>query len=130
MICNRNQLPVHAKEPNHDVRSFQVATYHEKEQKTINLNNIKTAADLAALKKIDPFMYYSIPEVARNAIFGKEVNLSQLTATSKSVTYVKRRSSISFERIDIDEPPVGESTRTIGKKGDDLFDYYMCKALD
>ena len=44
------------------VRQFATATkFDEESTKTINLNDIQAPADLAELKKKDPFMYHSIP---------------------------------------------------------------------
>jgi hypothetical protein len=74
--------------------------FEEKTPKTIDVNSIRMASDLDALKKNDPFMYYSIPAVREKAMRGKAVDLSTVVAASAKNNTVKRRSSISFESID------------------------------
>ena len=79
---------------------IQVATKFEEEStKTIDLNDIQAPADLAELRKKDPFMYHSIPAVRANVMHGTEVNVSTLAASAESPV-VQRRKRISYESCD------------------------------
>jgi hypothetical protein len=94
------------------VQTIPMATNsEEKTPKTIDVNSIRTASDLDALKKNDPFMYYSIPAVREKAMRGKAIDLSTVVAASAKNNTVKRRSSISFESIDGGGPSEEEVTK-------------------
>ena len=71
--------------------------------KTIALKNV-TAEDLKSIEKQDKFLYYSIPEVRRAKLLGRDVNTSDLEAILQteqgkvqSLTTVTRSKRISFE---------------------------------
>mmetsp|Transcript_43467 Transcript_43467/g.74183 ORF Transcript_43467/g.74183 Transcript_43467/m.74183 type:complete len:137 (-) Transcript_43467:282-692(-) len=62
------------------------------------------ADDLKSIKKDDPFLYYSIPEVRKAAMVGRHIGVSELggildTMNDKgqSESVVKRQTRISFE---------------------------------
>mmetsp|Transcript_43466 Transcript_43466/g.74182 ORF Transcript_43466/g.74182 Transcript_43466/m.74182 type:complete len:137 (-) Transcript_43466:282-692(-) len=62
------------------------------------------ADDLKSIKKDDPFLYYSIPEVRKAAMAGRDIDMSELggileTMNDKDQTQstVKRQTRISFE---------------------------------
>jgi hypothetical protein len=82
---------------------FSMATNFEKASKTIDVKNIKTQSDLEDLKKKDPFGYYSLPGVRESGfVAGGVVDLSVVVAaTSQGNKMVRRRSSISYENIDV-----------------------------
>jgi hypothetical protein len=62
-----------------------VPTFREKRFKeTFDKKDIKSSADLDQLKKDDPFMYYSLPEVKEAAMKGKDVDFSVLGAFPSS----------------------------------------------
>ena len=83
-----------------DQMPIKVATKFEEEStKTIDLNDIQAPADLAELRKKDPFMYHSIPAVRANVMHGTEVNVSTLAASAESPV-VQRRKRISYESCD------------------------------
>ena len=83
-----------------DQMPIQVATKFEEEStKTIDLNDIQAPADLAELRKKDPFMYHSIPAVRANVMQGTEVDVSTLAASAETPV-VRRRRRISYEGID------------------------------
>ena len=83
-----------------DQMPIQVATKFEEEStKTIDLNDIQAPADLAELRKKDPFMYHSIPAVRANVMQGTEVNVSTLAASAETPV-VQRRKRISYESSD------------------------------
>jgi len=84
-----------------------VPTFREKRFKeTFDKKDIKSSADLDQLKKDDPFMYYSLPEVKEAAMKGKDVDFSVLGAAADGASslssVVERRSAISFESWDLD----------------------------
>lgn len=74
--------------------------FEEQNTKSISLNDIQTSADLAELKKKDPFMYHSIPAVRTNIMQGKDVDISTLAQASAKTPVVRRRRRISYESID------------------------------
>ena len=81
------------------VRQFATATkFDEESTKTINLNDIQAPADLAELKKKDPFMYHSIPAVRANVMQGIDVDVSTI-AVNAQTPVVRRRRRISYESI-------------------------------
>lgn len=51
--------------------------------------------DIQALKKSDPFLYFSIPAVYKAAVYNREIDLSTLQDSHSS--RVERHSRISFE---------------------------------
>ena len=51
--------------------------------------------DIQALKKSDPFLYFSIPAVYKAAVYNREIDLSTLQDSHSR--RVERRSCISFE---------------------------------
>ena len=59
--------------------------------KTIDLRNVGTE-DLMYIKKVDPFLYYSIPEVRSAKILGRDVDIK-----AQPPRTAKRSSCISFE---------------------------------
>ena len=61
------------------------------EPKIIDLRNIGTK-DLMSIKKKDPFLYYSIPEVRSAKILGRDVDIK-----AQPPRTAKRSSCISFE---------------------------------
>lgn len=65
------------------------------EQTEIDISNL-SAEDLQALKKEDPFLYYSIPSVRRAAFHLEEPDLSR-SRLEESATVVKRCTRVSFE---------------------------------
>ena len=110
-------------------RVFTVATVQEKTRKTIDTCTIKTASDLADLKKKDAFMYYSIPAVKETRMMGKDLDLSDMAVTPASPTasaIVERRTRISFESDYIDALADAMAQSKAGGQngtgqGDDLF---------
>ena len=67
----------------------------------MDLDEIKTNSDLVALKKKDPFMFYSIPTVLKTVMEGKRVELPTIhKAIAKESMVLKRSRRISFESID------------------------------
>ncbi|KAL7474629.1 hypothetical protein ACHAW6_000597 [Cyclotella cf. meneghiniana] len=59
------------------VPTFPIETAHQQ----LNITHL-TSSDLAALKRNDPFMYYSIPSVKNVALNCKDVNASLLNVPS------------------------------------------------
>jgi hypothetical protein len=88
-----------------NICTFTVPTFKEQRfTTTINTKDLESTSDLAMLKKNDPFMFHSIPEVRKAVIKGEDVNLSTLSASdhhSRS-SIVERKSVISFESWDFD----------------------------
>ena len=69
-------------------------TFQEKPSKEVITSDL-TSEDLETLKKEDPFMYYSIPEVRRAVFAGRDIDLTT------AAPVVKRRSAISYESADL-----------------------------
>ena len=79
----------------------QATRFGEDRPRTMDLEDIKSESDLAALKKEDPFMFYSIPSVQKKVMEGKRSELSSTyKAIAKESTVVKRSRRIAFESID------------------------------
>ena len=92
-----------------DETVFVFPTNFEKARKTMHVTDIKTEQDLKALKKKDPFMYYSLPGVRESRMRGRDVNLSDVLSAGKSGSgLVSRRSAISLEGMDIDDDLIAE----------------------
>ncbi len=62
----------------------------------IDISNL-SAEDLQSLKQEDPFLYYSIPSVRREALHFAQPELSASRCAEESTTVVKRRTRVSFE---------------------------------
>ena len=62
----------------------------------IDISNL-SAEDLQSLKQEDPFLYYSIPSVRREALRFAQPELSASRCAEESTTVVKRRTRVSFE---------------------------------
>ena len=75
---------------------FVVSTFASKKD-PVELNpGTLSSQELSTLKTRDAFMYYSIPEVRRAHMEGREVDVDQLRTTQ-----VRRSSAISFESADL-----------------------------
>ncbi|KAL7479266.1 hypothetical protein ACHAW6_005005 [Cyclotella cf. meneghiniana] len=90
-----------------EVSAFSVATVFERPRKEMDIRDI-TSTDLPALKKNDPFMYYSIPSIRKAALHFKEINAATLTVSTSdeatgrspgrsSKSKVTRQSRMTFE---------------------------------
>ncbi len=87
-------------------------------QRRVDIDNLKTNDDLEALKKGDPFLFYSIPEAKDAVLAGEKLDISTLKTSSmrrnwyscparmesvshseepSSAKIVSRKSRISFE---------------------------------
>ena len=73
------------------VSDYSVSTFTKK----IDKGQVCTKADLPAIKKEDPFMYYSIPAARKSVVLDDAISAAELE-TSQSHT-VRRQSLISFE---------------------------------
>ena len=82
-------------EQDEEIQDENIPTFQEKPSRRLNTRYL-TSDDLVDLKEVDPFMYYSIPEVRRAVFAGRDVGL---TASSSPV--VKRRSILSYESADL-----------------------------
>jgi hypothetical protein len=115
--------------------SFSFPTFSKKATKNVS---IKDGQDMDELKKKDPFLYYSVPQVREAAVLFKEKEYSL-----PEVQEVKRQTRISFETRDLfledflvhetkslglDESDVSEDAQTEG--GDDLLDMFFCMAQE
>mmetsp|Transcript_30833 Transcript_30833/g.66067 ORF Transcript_30833/g.66067 Transcript_30833/m.66067 type:complete len:197 (+) Transcript_30833:214-804(+) len=98
-----------------DETNPQDETMGEKEQVTLNIDQLCTNEDLDSLKIEDPFMYYSIPAVKKAEYFCQDVNVTILKNSSfrrnsvscpgrmeteeilQPIRAVRRKSCISFE---------------------------------
>ena len=86
-----------------DIQTQTATKFEEEFTKTIDLNDIQAPADLAELRKKDPFMYHSIPAVRANVMQGTEVDVSTLAASAETPV-VRRRGRISYESSDCTMP--------------------------
>ncbi|KAL3804661.1 hypothetical protein HJC23_008476 [Cyclotella cryptica] len=77
---------------------FPVATVFEKPQKELSVKEL-TSSDLAALKKNDPFMYYSIPSIRKAALHFKKIDVITLTTPASDQTPTKCTDRSSESRI-------------------------------
>ena len=104
--------------------------FEEDSPKTMDLNKIKSESDLAALKKSDPFMFYSIPSVQKEVMEGKRSELSStIKAIAKESTVVKRSRRISFESIDngmaalFEAQQIGDGQQQVHEDGNDYVSF-------
>ncbi|KAL7506239.1 hypothetical protein ACHAXN_003540 [Cyclotella atomus] len=77
--------------------SFSFPTFSTKATKEVSIKNVQ---DLDELKKKDPFMYYSVPQIREAAVLFKKNDFS-LRVDSKEMQEVKRQTRISFETRDL-----------------------------
>jgi hypothetical protein len=112
-----------------DMEVFVVPTFQNKVPKKLDTRTLSTD-DLEALHKEDAFMYYSIPEVRRAVMEGRDVDFKDID-TSRPV---KRCSAISYESADImdgldfavddlDIPSLGEGYfhASVDSENEDMF---------
>ena len=71
-------------------------TIFEKPTKQLNLEELNSS-DVAALKTMDPFMYYSIPALKEAALLQTEFDLSSFDSSSNSCRPTCRKSEEACE---------------------------------
>ncbi len=120
----------------HDISTIQnsvfVRTAFEKRLNKMDLSDLNSSTELAALKAIDPFLYYSIPPLRHAALHSKEVNASVLRRDKidrSSVRKVTRQTKVSAEcHVDLlmehflDEWCLLDDDEVMDND-DDLYDY-------
>mmetsp|Transcript_34134 Transcript_34134/g.71859 ORF Transcript_34134/g.71859 Transcript_34134/m.71859 type:complete len:160 (-) Transcript_34134:138-617(-) len=94
---------MNSQEPISTTTCMKLETEAKKKPVQVSLKPID-ADDLKSIKKDDPFLYYSIPEVRKAAMVGRHIGVSELggildTMNDKgqSESVVKRQTRISFE---------------------------------
>ena len=80
-----------------------IKTVHTKETKTIDMNKISSTNDLKSVRKDDPFMYFSIPQVRRAEMLLKDVDTVSLgvrsSASSRPSRLMKKPLSASPHKV-------------------------------
>lgn len=79
-------------------REFSIVTFASKDPKPKQIHtNGLSFKDLSILRKKDPFLYYSIPEIKSSRLKMKNMELPSSQATADKPCKVTRQSRISFE---------------------------------